>query len=73
VIPETMTTAAGADRLADLEASFLSLECTPSVQGGPVLLPRVELPQFSLAESGALDDPTMLASVRTRSTRCCFG
>lgn len=67
MIPETMTTAASADDLADLESSFLSLE------GGPALIPRAELPQFSPAESGALDDPAMLASVRTRSTRCCFG
>ena len=65
-MPETMTTAAGTETLDELEASFLAFDVPPDLRHGLPALPPAEL-----LRPGALDDPAMAMSVRTRSTRCC--
>jgi hypothetical protein len=72
-MPETMNTAAAEHDLAELEASFLSFDGVPPAPGGLVLLAPAELSWSSPGVPDALDDPAMAASVRTRSTRCCYG
>lgn len=68
---ETTTTAAGAETLDELEASFLAFDIPPGLEHRLPAVPPAGLLRPDAGTTGLLEDAAMAMSIRTRSTRCC--